>query len=200
VKRREFITLLGGAAAAWPLTARAQQRMRPVGVLMMFSETDPEGQAWVKAFERGLSDRGWIDGRNVRIDYRWAEGDLGQIQPLAKQLIDLQPDVILASTTPVLAALKRETATLPIVFVSVSNPVGAGFVSSLANPGGNVTGLANFESEMATKWLQALKEIAPRVRQVSGTIAFRYGRARNLLARSCCGCLKIRGRPYCCAI
>jgi putative ABC transport system substrate-binding protein len=167
MKRREFITFLGGAVA-WPLVTRAQQpdRMRRIGMLMAFSENDPEGQNWARAFVQGLKELGWIGGVNTRFDVRWAKGDVALMAPLAKELVALQPDVILASTSPVLAALKQETSTIPIVFVSVSNPVGAGFIRSLAQPGGNATGLANYEAEMASKWLAQLKEVSPTITRV----------------------------------
>jgi putative ABC transport system substrate-binding protein len=142
VHRREFITLLGGAAAAWPLAARAQQggRVRRVGVLMPFPEADPQIQARLAAFRQGLERLGWSEGRNVRIDYRFApvSGALDQAQKLAKELIALQPDVILGDSTAMAAALQRESRAIPIVFVAVSDPIGSGFIASLARPGGNL--------------------------------------------------------------
>jgi putative ABC transport system substrate-binding protein len=169
VKRREFITLFGSAAAAWPLAAGAQQpeRMRRIGVLMGFPQDDPEGQAWSKAFVHGLEELGWVNGRNMQLDIRWGSGDLQVMGQAAKELVAARPHVILASTTPVLAALMRETSSIPIVFVSVSNPVGAGFVPSLARPGGNVTGLANYEGKIASKWLAQLKELVPAVTRIA---------------------------------
>src|SRR5437667_10564015 len=142
MRRREFITLLGGAAA-WPFAARAQQAsgMRRIGVLLGWAPSDPEFQANVAAFVQGLQQLGWAEGGNVRIDYRWASGDVGRMQSFAKELVELQPDVILAGTTPVTAALQRETKTIPIVFVIVSDPVGAKFVTGLPRPGGNITGV-----------------------------------------------------------
>jgi ABC-type uncharacterized transport system substrate-binding protein len=168
-KRREFITLLGGAAAAWPIAARAQQgeRVRRIGVLMATAETDPESPSRVAAFEQGLAMVGWITGQNVRIHYCWAAGEPTRMQVLARELVDLQPDVILASTTPSTAALMRETRTIPIVFVVVSDPVGSGFVASIPRPGGNITGFTNIESSLGGKWIQLLKEIAPRVKRVA---------------------------------
>jgi putative ABC transport system substrate-binding protein len=168
LRRREFITFLGGAAA-WPVVARAQQpdRMRRIGVLMGWSESDPEAQSDLAAFVQGLQQLGWVDGRNVRIDYRWANGDVNRMGTFAKELVELRPDVILANTTPVTAALKRETQTIPIVFVIVSDPVGAGLVASLPRPGGNITGFINIEASLGGKWLELLREIAPRVRRVA---------------------------------
>ena len=161
-RRREFITLLGGAAATWPLAARAQQldRVQRVSVLMGPAENDPEAQSEIAAFRQGLQKLGWT-GRDVRIAYRWAAGDPDRMRTFAKELVALQPDVILAVSTPVVAALLREPRTVPIVFVRVADPLGDGFVPDLARPGGNVTGFASFEPSLSTKWLQLLKEIAP---------------------------------------
>src|SRR5215470_7696482 len=144
IKRREFITFLG-AAAAWPLAARAQQRerIRRVGVLMNLAVGDPEGEARRAAFLQALQQLGWSDGRNVRIDYRWAAGDAGRFHRNAEELLALGPDVILASATPSVQALQQATRTVPIVFAIVADPVGAGFVDSLARPGGNVTGFTS---------------------------------------------------------
>jgi putative ABC transport system substrate-binding protein len=169
VKRREFISLLGGAAAAWPLAARAQQpeRMRRIGVLMNLAVGDPEGEARIAAFVQGLQQLGWSDGRNVRIDYRWAAGDTGRFHRYAEELLALAPDVILASATPSVQALQQATRTVPIVFAIVSDPVGAGFVDSLARPGGNVTGFTPMEFGFGAKWLELIKEIAPRVTRVA---------------------------------
>jgi putative tryptophan/tyrosine transport system substrate-binding protein len=165
MRRREFITLLGGVTAGWPFAARAQQAagVRRIGVLMSDAETDPEAQSNAAAARQGLQELGWTDGRNVRIDYRWAGGDKDRMRALAKELVELQPDVILARSTPATAALKAETRTIPIVFTTVSDPIGSGFVTSFARPGGNVTGFTNFEASMGGKWLGLLKEIAPRV-------------------------------------
>jgi len=171
VRRREFITLLGGSAAAWPLAARAQQpsRMRRIGVLTTFSADDTLAERWLAAFRKGLDELEWRDGRNVQIDYRRAAGDANRLAASAKELVALQPDVIFAVTTPTVAALLRETRTLPIVFAQVSDPVGSGFVASLARPGGNVTGFTNIniESSIGGKWLQLVKQIAPSVRRVA---------------------------------
>ena len=166
MKRREFITLLGGAAA-WPLAARAQQseRMRRIGVLMTFTERDPEGQARVTAFREGLQKLGWTEGRNIRIDYRWVP-DAKLIPQFAKELVALEPELILANSTPATASLREHTRTIPIIFVQVIDPVGAGLVDSLARPGGNVTGFISSEPMLAGKWLELLKEIAPHVVRV----------------------------------
>ena len=164
MRRREFITLLGGAAA-WPVAARAQQpeRMRRIGVLSAFADDDPDMQAWLPAFRQGLERLGWSEGRNVRIDTRFARANVDQHQALAKELVALQPDVIVAQTTPVVTALQRESRALPIVFVYVSDPVGSGLVASLARPGGNLTGLLLYEASIVGKWLAMLREIAPRI-------------------------------------
>jgi len=169
MRRREFITLLGGAAAVWPLAARAQQgdQMRRIGVLMAFAESDREGQAWVAAFREGLQKLGWTEGRNIRIDTRWAAADAEAMQRFAKELVALQPDLILTQNTPTTAAMLQQTRTIPIIFANVSDPVGSGFVASFARPGGNATGFIVLESTMAGKWLELLKEIAPRVNRVA---------------------------------
>jgi ABC-type uncharacterized transport system substrate-binding protein len=165
VRRREFITLIGGAAAAWPLAARAQQgeRMRRVGVLIPVAADDPEAKARVAAFRQGLQQLGWTDGRNVQIDIRWAGGDAERIRTHAAELVALTPDVILAAGGVVMGPLLQATRTVPIVFTQTPDPVGAGFVASLARPGGNATGFALFEFGISVKWLELLKEIAPRV-------------------------------------
>jgi putative ABC transport system substrate-binding protein len=162
MNRRAFITLFGGAAA-WPLPARAQQpeRMRRVGVLMTLAEDDPQGQARFAAFVEGLQQFGWRNGGNIRLDVRWTAGNLDEIRKYAAELVALAPDVILASTSPSVAALQAATRSLPIVFALTADPVGAGFVESLARPGGNVTGFVPFEWGLAAKWLELLKEIAP---------------------------------------
>jgi len=166
MKRREFITLLSGAAVTWPLSSLAQQpeRTRRIGVLTGAGESDPQGQSEITVFRQALQSLGWT-GRNVRIAYRWADGDVSRMRTFAKELIALQPDAVLAVTTPVVAALADETRTVPIVFVRVSDPLG--FVSSLAKPSGNITGLSNFEPSVAGKWVQLLKEIAPAIVRVS---------------------------------
>jgi putative tryptophan/tyrosine transport system substrate-binding protein len=166
MRRRDFITLLGGAAVSWPFAARAQQPRR-IGVLTPFNERDTEGRSRVSAFEEALREAGWVEGRNMRIDYRWAAGDPDRIRAYAAEIVGLAPEAILSASTPVLAALRKETQTIPIVFTGVSDPVGVGFVASLARPGGNLTGFANFEPEMGGKGLQELKEVAPSVNRVA---------------------------------
>src|SRR6266545_1550290 len=166
MRRREFLGGLGGAAAAWPLAARAQQgeRMRHIGVLMAAAADDPEYQARVGAFLQGLQQLGWVDGRNVRIDTRWATTNADDIRRHAAELAALAPDVIVAATgTATVAPLLQATRTVPIVFVVVIDPVGAGLVASLARPGGNATGFTLYEYGMSGKWLELLKEIVPRV-------------------------------------
>jgi putative ABC transport system substrate-binding protein len=167
MKRREFIALIGGAAAASPLAARAQERVKRIGVLMGWAETDPEARAALAAFLNGLQQLGWVDGRNLRIELRWAAGDPERMRKFAKELVELKPEMILANTTPVTAALHKETQTIPVVFVIVSDPVGAGFATSLAQPGGNITGFINVETAMGGKWLELLKEIAPAIKRVA---------------------------------
>jgi putative ABC transport system substrate-binding protein len=168
MKRRQFITLLGGAAA-WPLAARAQppDQARRIGVLMGgLLATDPQGQARVAAFREGLRQLGWTEGRDVRIDYRWEASDTTVMQQFAKELVALQPDLILANSTPATAALLQQTRSTPVIFVQVVDPVGRRFVASLNRPGGNVTGFVNVEPTMAGKWVDLLKDIAPRVDRV----------------------------------
>ncbi len=169
MQRREFITLLGGAAVAWPRAARAQQadRMRRVGVLWNLAADDPEGQARQRAFLQGLQELGWTDGRNMRIDYRWAGGDADRFRRYAAELVALAPDVILASASQSVAALLQTTRTVPIVFGSIIDPVGAGFVASLARPGGNATGFTLFEYSLSGKWLELFKEIAPNLTRIA---------------------------------
>jgi putative ABC transport system substrate-binding protein len=169
MKRRGFIMLLGGVAAGWPLAARAQQpgSIRRIGVLMGWSESDPDYRSRIDALVQGLAQLGWTDGRNMRIDVRWTNGDIERAGVLAKELVALQPDVILAGATPATAAVQRETRTIPIVFTVVSDPVGAGFVASLPRPGGNITGFINIEAAMGGKWLELLKEVAPGLRRVA---------------------------------
>jgi putative ABC transport system substrate-binding protein len=168
MKRREFITLLGGAAAAWPLAARAQQAaVRRIGVQMNLAADDQEGQARLAAFQQGLQELGWSVGRNVRIDYRWGGGGGDdRIRKNAAELVALAPDVILAVTSTVTAALQRESRAVPIVLVSTIDPVGNGLVGSLARPGGNATGFTVFEYSISPKWLELLKEIAPQITHV----------------------------------
>jgi putative tryptophan/tyrosine transport system substrate-binding protein len=168
MRRREFILALGGAVA-WPLAARAQEggRMRRIGVLMAISEDDPESHARLAAFAQGLQQLGWTIGQNIRIDYRWAGSNPDDLRENAAQLVALSPEVILAHSSGAVARLLLATHTIPIVFAIVADPVGAGYVESLARPGGNATGFTNFEYAFGGKWLQLLKEIAPGVRRVA---------------------------------
>jgi putative tryptophan/tyrosine transport system substrate-binding protein len=168
VRRREFIAGLG-SAAAWPSMARAQQgeRVRRIGVLLGWDDNDALSKAWFSGFTLGISELGWTDGRNLRTDLRWAAGNVDRMRRFARELVELGPDLILASTTPVTAALQRETQTIPIVFAGISDPVGAGFVASLPRPGGNITGFINIEAAIGGKWLELLTEIAPGVKRVA---------------------------------
>jgi putative tryptophan/tyrosine transport system substrate-binding protein len=168
IGRRKFLATLGGAAAC-PLAARAQQPtgIRRLGVLLNLSENDVEAQRLVKAFREALAQLGWADGRNLRIDYRWAGGDVGRIRTFAKELVELSPEIMVGYATPSVVALQQETRSIPIVFLSVTDPVGQGLVASLAHPGGNITGFAVFEFSLGTKWLGALKQIAPSLKRVT---------------------------------
>ena len=167
-RRRQFITLLG-SAAAWPLAARAQQteRMRQVGLILPYAQDDPEAQSRVKAFRYGLRDVDWVEGRNIRIDYRFSGIDPTQIKQSVAEMVSLAPDLIVANTIPVLTALRQTTSTIPIVFTVVNDPVGQGFVSSLARPGGNITGFSFIEPSMVGKWIGILKDIAPDLSRVA---------------------------------
>jgi ABC-type uncharacterized transport system substrate-binding protein len=169
LRRREFISLLGGAAVAWPLAARGQQpdRVRRIGVLMAMTADDPESPARLAAFAQGLQQSGWTIGQNVRVDYRWSGGNADSMRKYATELVALAPDVILAHSSAAVASLLQATRTVPIVFTAVSDPVGAGYVDSLARPGGNATGFLLWEYSIAGKWLELLKEIAPRVTRVA---------------------------------
>jgi putative tryptophan/tyrosine transport system substrate-binding protein len=169
MRRREFITLLGGAAAAWPRAARAQQRerMRRVGVFAPGTADDPEHKARDAAFLQGLSELGWIVGRNLRIDYRWGAGDYERFRAMAAELIALAPDVILAQGTSTVTALQKTSSTVPIVFANVTDPVGSSLVATLARPGGNATGFVTTEFGFSAKWLELLKELAPSVTRVA---------------------------------
>jgi putative tryptophan/tyrosine transport system substrate-binding protein len=169
MRRREFIALLGGAAMAWPLAAHAQQpdRMRRIGVLVPLDENDPEAKTYLAGFTQGLAELGWTDGRNLRMEVRWAAADVDRMRMFAKELVDLQPEIIFVNSTAVTAALQRETRTIPIVFAAVSDPVGDGFVAGLPRPGGNLTGFITEEASMAGKRLELLTEIAPGVKRAA---------------------------------
>jgi len=168
MKRRQFLGLLGAAAVARPRLARGQtpSAIRRIGVLNSLAETDPEGQIWDAAFRNKLDELGWIDGRTVHIDYRWGAGSLDRLQLFAKELVRLNPEVLVGITTPATAALQKETHTIPIVFSIVSDPVGSGFVASLAKPGGNITGFINIEGSLGGKWLELMRELVPSVSRV----------------------------------
>ena len=165
VRRREFITLLGGAAVAWPLSARAQQseRMRRIGILVGLSANDPQGQATLATLLQALQLLGWIDGRNVRIDYRWSGGNANDGRKYAAELVALAPDVMVATGGASVGPLLQAAKTIPVVFANVPDPVGSGFVESLSRPGGNATGFLQFEYNLSGKWLELLKQIAPNV-------------------------------------
>src|SRR3984893_18095087 len=167
--RRRFITLVGGVAAASSLRARAQQPapVRRVGVLMGIAESDPAQQSLVSAFSQALQDLAWRAGRNIRIEYRWGAGDADKIQGFAREFVEQKPDLIVGHTTPVVAALKQQTSTIPIVFTQVSDPVGSHFVDGLAHPGGNITGFTNLEASIAAKLMELLKEVAPHTNRVA---------------------------------
>jgi putative ABC transport system substrate-binding protein len=170
MRRRQFITVLGGAAAAtWPLAARAQQgdRVRRIGVLMAYGEANPDGQARIQIFRQGLADLGWIEGRNLRIDVRWAGSDVAHQRSHARELVALAPEAILANSTTATRALWDATRTIPIVFVNLSDPIITGVVSTVARPEANVTGFMQFEYSMSGKWLSLLKDVAPRLARVA---------------------------------
>jgi putative ABC transport system substrate-binding protein len=170
VNRRSFITVFGGAATAWPLAAvHAQQgeRMRRIGVLTILAENDPEVKAWLAAFQDGLQQLGWTQGRNISIDYRWAGEDRERLRAYAAELVKMSPDVLFAAPTPALAALHRETRSLPIVFAQVSDPVKLGLVANLARPGGNITGFTTVEHAIGGKWLELIRDTAPGLTRVA---------------------------------
>jgi putative tryptophan/tyrosine transport system substrate-binding protein len=168
MRRREFITLLGGAAATWPVAAGAQRdRTRLIGVLMGYAESDPAVQSYLAAFRVALAKLGWTEGGNLRIELRWGAGDSDRIRTFAKELVELRPDAILGVTTGVISALARETSTIPVVFAIVIDPIGNGFAASLAHPGGNITGFTVLDSAIGGKWVELLKEIAPRTERVA---------------------------------
>ncbi len=165
MRRRKFITLIGGAAVSWPLTARTQEsgRIRRIGALFYWSSSNLQGQAGLAAFQEVLQQAGWTAGVNIRFDIRWSEEDAEHIRRYAAELVALTPDVILANATPSVVALQSLTRTVPIVFVTVSDPVGAGIVESIARPGGNVTGFMNFEYSLSGKWFELLRQVVPRL-------------------------------------
>jgi ABC-type uncharacterized transport system substrate-binding protein len=169
VRRRDFIRVIGGSSIAWPLAARAQQsdRVRRIGLLMLVAETDPQGQAELTAFATELERLGWTERQNIRIDQRWANGDVSRLPTLAAELLNLKPDLLVGQGSAALAALQQATRTLPIVFASVTDPVGQGFVETLARPSGNTTGFAMFEVSMGEKWLDLLKQLAPSTEHVA---------------------------------
>ena len=166
--RRTFISLIGGAATAWPRVARAQEpgRVRRIGVLLALVDSDPEGQPRIAALQRELETLGWTEGRNIQIEYRWASGDAERFRTFAAELVATRPDVLVAHTTASAEALARETRTIPIIFAAVSDPVGSGLVASVAEPGRNATGLTIFEPSLGAKWVEFLKELAPRLASV----------------------------------
>jgi ABC-type uncharacterized transport system substrate-binding protein len=169
MRRRDFLKVFASSATGWPLAARAQQSERPrrIGVLMAFSENDPEAQSWAGGFREELAKLGWTEGHNIQIDTRWATANVKSLEQSAKQLVALQPDVILTGSTPATAAMREQTNTIPIVFAMVGDPVGSGFVASLSRPGGNLTGFTPIENSLGGKWVELLKEIAPRVARVA---------------------------------
>ena len=176
MKRREFITLLGTGIAGWPLAAHAQrEKMRRIGVLSTFAESDPEAQSLVEALDQTLQELGWVEGRNLRIDRRWVAGNPGRIEGFVKTLIEVEPDVFVAHGTPAVSALQKQTRNIPIVFVQVTDPIGAGFITNLAHPGGNITGFTTYEPSMVGKWGEMLKEMAPAISR----IAFLFTRKRH---------------------
>ena len=169
MRRREFITLLAGSAAAWPLAARGQrgERMRRIGVLMAVAESDADVRKGIAIFQQRLQELGWRDGQNIRIDYRWGDADPRRIQALAKELVDLHPDALVGHSTPSARGLLNQTRSIPIVFLTVTDPLGQGLVSSLSRPNGNITGFSVFEFSLGTKWVETLKQIAPGLRRVT---------------------------------
>src|SRR6516164_6555846 len=169
MKRREFITFIGGVSVAWTMPARAQisHPATRIGVLMGISDMDTEATPRVEALQKGLQELGWNEGRNIHLDYRWTAGDVDKAQLFAKEIVDLKPDVIVVHSSPAVAALRRLTSRIPMVFVLIADPIGSGFVESLAHPGGNITGFMNADAPMAGKWLGLITEIAPNVRRVA---------------------------------
>ena len=183
MKRRDFIAALGGAIVTWPLAARAQQDSAPrrLGVLMPFSPDDQEVKKELAAFTRQMQSLGWTEGGNLRVDYRWSGGDSQKTQAYAKELVDARPDIIFVRSTPATAALLKNTRSIPIVFAVVSDPVGEGFVASVARPGGNVTGFTNAEASLSGKWLGLLKEVAPKMARVGIFVRSESGAWRGKL-------------------
>jgi putative tryptophan/tyrosine transport system substrate-binding protein len=169
MRRRDFIKVIAGSLVGWSLATRAEQaeRMRRIGVLMTPAENDPDARSGIEVFRQGLHELGWSEGRNLQIDYRWGGGDFGRIKVFAKELIDLSPDVLVGHSTPSVVALRQKTHSIPIVFLTVTDPVGQGFVASLAHPGGNITGFSVFEFSLGTKWMETLKQITPSIRRVA---------------------------------
>jgi putative tryptophan/tyrosine transport system substrate-binding protein len=169
MRRRDFIKGIAGGAVAWPLAARGQQAsgMRRVGVLMGYAENDPEAKVFFAGFTQRLAELGWVEGRNLRMDVRWAPGSVDRMRTFARELVELQPEVFLANSTPVTAALQRETRTIPIVFAVASDPVGSGFAASLARPGGNITGFSIAEPSLPGKWIELLSEITPGLQRAA---------------------------------
>ena len=169
MNRRDFFALLGGAAALWPLAARAQQseQSRRVGVLSSLAETDLQARVWDAAFRKRLDELGWVDGRNIQIDYRWGAGSVDRVRMFAKELVQPNPDALVAITTPAAEALQAQTRAIPIVFAAVSDPIGSGLVASLARPGSNITGFVDIEASLSGKWLELMRAIAPSVTRVA---------------------------------
>jgi putative ABC transport system substrate-binding protein len=169
MQRRDFMTLIGGMAAAWPLAVRAQHadRTARIGVLMGIGESDPEAGPRVEALEQGFQEVGWVRGRNLGLDYRWTAGDPDRARLFAKQIVELNPNLIVVHSTPAVKALRELTTTIPMVFVLIADPIGSGFVQTLAHPGGNITGFMNADAPMTSKWLELIVEIAPKTRQVA---------------------------------
>ena len=194
MRRREFIGLVGATAVSGPLAARAQaERIRNVGLLLSTREDDADGQARLALLRQGFSELGWVEGRNIHFDYRWAGGDAARAKADAAALVSRKPDVIVANSTMCLAAVRKETATIPIVFLVVGDPVGQGFVSSLAHPGGNITGFSAFEFAISGKWLELMKEVAPEVRRVAFIFNPKAGPyAEKIHAINCNRCAFVR--------
>ena len=198
MKRREFIALLGCAGTTWPLGVQAQQdeRIRRVGVLIGLTENDPEGQQRIAAFRRGLQNHGWEEGRNLHIDYRWTGGNVELQRDYASELVKLKPDVLFAGQSATLVALKKTTSIVPIVFVQVDDPVGGGFVDSLARPGGNITGFGVFEYGIGAKWVELLRELAPRTNHIGVIHEFVNGGRRYLPAIESALSLGMQSVPF----